>query len=268
MDGALRTSLWNALEETYWSLARSYKIELIRVQYLSDLHNSELHKLARELWRDFYKRPLEEIGKKFNKRWPNVLDAIRAEFFRATWWAVYDFIEFVSQRFPDEETNEEFRRRANSMLEREASAWRLVGGWLAPIISDEEIVAIEGAAEIAPGAGVREHLETALRMLADRTAPDYRNSIKESISAVEATVRAVTGDQRATLGQALKLLDERHGLHPAMKEALSKLYGYTNDDDGIRHALMEENKVTAAEARFMLVICSAFVSFLTDPGPA
>jgi len=43
----------------------------------------------------------------------------------------------------------------------------------------------------------------------------------------------------------------------------SKLYGYTSDSDGIRHALLKENKLNFEDAKFMLVSCSAFVNYLT-----
>jgi hypothetical protein len=40
------------------------------------------------------------------------------------------------------------------------------------------------------------------------------------------------------------------------------MYGYTNDTEGIRHALLEEPTLDADDARFMLVSCSAFVNYL------
>jgi hypothetical protein len=52
-------------------------------------------------------------------------------------------------------------------------------------------------------------------------------------------------------------------LHPALAEGLSKLYGWTSDAEGIRHALMDEPSLSFAEAKYMLVSCSAFVNYLT-----
>ena len=51
-------------------------------------------------------------------------------------------------------------------------------------------------------------------------------------------------------------------LHPALAGAFQKLYGYTSDADGIRHALMEESNLDLADASLMLVACSGFVSYL------
>jgi hypothetical protein len=102
------------------------------------------------------------------------------------------------------------------------------------------------------------HIKTALDRLADRTGPDYRNSIKESISAVEAACEMITNDAPTTLGKALK----RIGVHPALEKGFSAIYGYTSDAQGIRHALSEEPNLDADDAKFFLVSCSAFVNYL------
>ena len=109
---------------------------------------------------------------------------------------------------------------------------------------------------------IRDSIQTALGFLSDRKSPDYRNSIKESISAVESLCVSISGDPKATLGTALHAIERSHQLHPAFKKALSSLYGYTSDADGIRHALLEESSISYSDAKFMLVSCSAFVNYV------
>ena len=141
---------------------------------------------------------------------------------------------------------------------------------MTPITSTEELASIEDGLKLTDRfALVQSHLRRALELLSDRKVPDFRNSIKESISAVEALVQIVTGLSGATLGQGLKHL-EANGLtlHPALKEAFGKLYGYTNDAEGIRHALLEESNLVFDDAKFMLVCCSAFVNFVISKLPA
>ena len=77
---------------------------------------------------------------------------------------------------------------------------------------------------------------------------------------------SVVGAEKGTLGQLIKKLEHEIELHPALRDAFSKLYGYTSDEGGIRHALMESQSVDFNDAKFMLVVCSAFVNFveLTD----
>ena len=74
--------------------------------------------------------------------------------------------------------------------------------------------------------------------------------------------RVVSGNDRATLGGALAALERDERLHPALHRGFTSLYGYTSDDDGIRHALMDVPNLDAADARFFLVACSAFTNYL------
>jgi patatin-like phospholipase/acyl hydrolase len=57
---------------------------------------------------------------------------------------------------------------------------------------------------------VYEHISKANRLLADREAPDYENSIKESISGVEALCEILTGikGKEASLGKMIKQLED------------------------------------------------------------
>lgn len=142
--------------------------------------------------------------------------------------------------------------------------YRIVEYKVVPVTSKVEIKAIEEAV-VEAADNVRMHLQSALEKIAERPKGDYRNSIKESISAVEAYCRNKTG--KDTLGSALSDL-EKKGLHlaPSIKSAFNILYGYTNSSDtGIRHPLMDasgEYVPTADEAVYMLVICSAFINYL------
>lgn len=112
---------------------------------------------------------------------------------------------------------------------------------------------------------IRLHLNKALELYSLRPYGDYRNSIKESISAVEAYCREKTNEE--TLGKSLNKLESLGITIPKMlKVAFDKLYAYTNQPDtGIRHALMDdEGKYTPSneEALFMLVSCSSFLNYL------
>ena len=75
--------------------------------------------------------------------------------------------------------------------------------------------------------------------------------------------RTLTGDQNATAGAALNVIQDKVGLHGALKASLSNLYGYTSDEDGIRHAMLEKPDITFNDAKFLPVSCSAFVNYST-----
>jgi hypothetical protein len=107
------------------------------------------------------------------------------------------------------------------------------------------------------------HLKAALDNMSDRENPNFRNSIKESVSAVEALCKIIINDDKATLGEALEKIEKNYKLHGALKKSYSALYGYTSDSGGIRHALTEGDTVVGFdEAKYMLVSCSAFINFL------
>lgn len=57
-------------------------------------------------------------------------------------------------------------------------------------------------------------------------------------------------------------------MHTALKEGFLKLYGYTNDEDGIRHAMLEEPKLTAADAKYFLMSCTSFANYSKAQLPA
>lgn len=71
--------------------------------------------------------------------------------------------------------------------------------------------------------------------------------------------------KKGTLGEAIKHLENKGvNIHPSLKAAFLKLFGYTSDAKGIRHAGdIGGASSTFEEAKFMLVSCSAFVNYLT-----
>ena len=86
--------------------------------------------------------------------------------------------------------------------------------------------------------------------------------LAKSISAVESMAKEITGKPKATLGEALKVLEVSNKIHPSLKESFSKLYGYTSDEGGIRHAMLSEPNLTAADAKFFLLSCTSFINYL------
>ena len=89
-----------------------------------------------------------------------------------------------------------------------------------------------------------------------------------AIGAVECLAAKATQNDKGTLGQLIKELEGKIGLHPALKIAFSSLYGYTSDEGGIRHALMDAESVKFEDAKFFLVVCSAFVNYINAKLPA
>lgn len=151
----------------------------------------------------------------------------------------------------------------NDLFEREYVGYRFVDERIIPITDENEMQSIEDASKV-PFDGCRAHIKKAIGFIADRENKDYKNSIKESISAVESICEVIVGNKKATLNDALKELEKKGTIiHPALNQAFQKLYAYTSDQGGIRHSDgMFESNVTFEEAKFMLVSCSAFINYL------
>ena len=279
IDEGLKTRLWNVF-----------------FQYIDNLDVVKRGKTLQKIFTDLMKAPLDEFPKKpkkpkgkrivysgynrsksyknndvikyedellpeYEKELVDYKDEISNYFFECKWNEVYDFLEFFVANI--EGKNQKVIAEFNDVLKEENSAYRFIGEVIDENINEIEIKEID-LALTSPIGSVKTHIDQALKLLSNRKNPDYRNSMKESILAVEAVCCLIVKKANATLGDALKIIEKRNviKLHPAQKEAFSKLYGYTNDANGIRHHLKDKSKINSADARYFLVIYSAFVNYL------
>ena len=180
--------------------------------------------------------------------------------------AVLTIIEYFAQLLIEqkalEKSKEDIIDCLNSIFEKEFVGYRFVNERITPITDNIEVNEIEDAIN-TPYEQIKSHLRKSIELLSDRDNPDYENSIKESISAVECMCSTIIG-KATTLKDALKKLESTGlNIHPSMKTAFEKLYGYTSDGTGIRHSgQLGGPKSTFEEAKFMLVSCCAFVNYL------
>ncbi|WBG62202.1 AbiJ-NTD4 domain-containing protein [Pseudomonas citronellolis] len=250
MDEQLRTALWNLL--IIYVLKRHCSME-----YWGDPLHFRFFELTNRLWLDFYEKALDTMP----QSWAKVVAYIRSEFYSCDWYVVYDLVEFVVDEYNFESGKEQFVNELNRILEKYVSAYRFVSSKVVQITEGQEVDEIEEVISDAKGAE-RTHIQRALELLSDRENPDYRNSVKESISAVESLIQRILGDEKGTLGQMLKRLEEKVGLHAALRSAFNNLYGYASDEGGIRHALIDSETVKFEDAKFFLVACSAFINLV------
>ena len=181
---------------------------------------------------------------------------------------VLDLIEIMVN---DRDITENFGKRMSNSFEQYAAAY-----WLdtsqqpyrfVPRSSKEQGEATQQAIET-----IRENnLEGAAAHLRQATehinARQYGDSITDSIHAVESVARAIDPKASKTLGPALDSL-EKGGLlkHAALKAAFKKLYGYTSDEQGIRHSLLDQDSAAVGldEAMFMFGACASFAAYLAE----
>ncbi len=161
---------------------------------------------------------------------------------------------------------QEVSKAINLILEEEKSGYRFINDTFVNIVSETELKAMIEASN-SPYNSVNTHIQKALMLYSDRKNPDYENSIKESISAVEAMCCIITGmtGASATLGAVLKKLEENGVvIHGALQQGFLKIYGYASDSDGIRHGGIDFKNAPSEDAKYMLISCSAFVNYLIE----
>lgn len=256
IDDALKNLLWSVLNDYLWKQVK-------HGNNYSYTKYSNISSLLNTYWINILKVPNDTIPISTS----DAIKRIRSYFFSCEWHEIYSLIEETIDNLPYGfiKNKDFFIDAINSALERENSAYRLINHEIIPITSEQEIQSIEQALENTNQySGVQLHLNQALKLMSDRQNPDYRNSIKESISAVESICKIITQDDKATLGKALKIIEERYSLHAALKSSLSQLYGYASDGDGIRHAMLEESNLSYIDAKFMLVSCTNFINYLIE----
>lgn len=250
MDQELRNRLWNVIKITVLDHA------------LSEYPQSS--KFVVSIWHNFFKIPIDSIPY-YNSETQKF---IQDKFFACQWFEVYDFLEFISSSLNKKSVMyDEFVGHTNLVLQKEFSGYRFIDGILSPITNAIEIEELQSAMaqheHYTAIKGVNIHLSSALQKLSDRENPDYRNSIKESISAVETICRVLTG--QSTLGRSLEVLEKKGiTINKQLLDGFNKIYAFTNtSQSGCRHAIMEDHKEPDFDdAKYLLVVCSAFINYL------
>lgn len=262
MPKDVQNAICNALRELYENL-NTYK--------LMEYHGDQYLEIEKYWWAYYLNRKISDFPNGYSA---SIEVAERYICSNELWYRKLDLIETMVEYMINNDlyrTHGDYQRacnqfilRINSEFQRLMYAYRIIENQIVEINSAEEIQTIEQAIDEGDS-NISIHLKEALRLYSKRPDADARNSIKESISAVECLCRNFTN--KGTLGDALNEM-KKNGIiiHPRICDALNQLYAYTNQKDtGIRHALLEEdngNTPTIDDAYFMLVTCSAFVNYI------
>jgi hypothetical protein len=247
----LRNRLWNA-------------IELYFFNYISKTYfqsgGSNIHNVIVPIWHNIKKDLVSNIEY-------SPYDAqvqLRNYFFKCEWDYAFEIIEsLINSSLDKNHMHEDFISEINHVFESEYYGYRIIDGLVIQISNEIESESIKAVINNPKFEEPKTHLKKALLFISDRLNPDYSNSIKESISAVESISRIITNEN--TFNDAINKL-ETMGLieHKRIKEAIIKLYAYTNDkSSGIRHAIIENHTPPKFEdAQFVLITCSAFINYI------
>jgi hypothetical protein len=248
----LRARLWrvfyNLLQDT-------------RVRDLSGDQNLEGEFL--DLLNDWHVTHCFRAADEFTSTYDDWLEELKSIFMGGGYIKIFGFVQWVL-RHEAKPYNVEIE--VDDALRKSRAAYALFDNdTIIPIGSGAERETLARAfADVAASEfhGARAHLRNAGSEL---TGGNYGSSIRESIHAVEAVARVLEPEAN-TLGPALSKLEKSVRIHPALRTGFSNLYGFTNDEKGIRHALLEEPvaQVDEIDALYMLGSCAAFVSYLIN----
>ena len=115
--------------------------------------------------------------------------------------------------------------------------------------------------------GATVHLRRAAQLL---NSQKFGESIQHSMHAVESVVKNLTLNSKNKFSDALDSLARKGQIkHPALLKGLKALYGFTSNEQGIRHALHDKvsAEVDLDEAILMFGICASIAAYLVRKNP-
>ena len=258
MPPEARVRIWNAI---YTELLGSSEPEPY------DIDNREPAYVVEnwgDIWSDLYVQHLNGPLDEWDANWHTVCSAFRTRIEQPPFNQVFDLIQYVLRhpRCPLDFVATMKREFLECRL-----AYTIDEGpppTIIPSVTPHEGHAVVDALKNLRGAGLA-GAESHLRKASERVnAGDWAGSVRESIHAIESVARKLHSNKPKNLKDALAALEKRGSLHPALKEALTRLYGFTSDEQGVRHALLDASDADVGmdEAVFMLGACASFASFL------
>lgn len=232
-------------------------LEIFFIRYNGEIKND----FKEQLYVDIFSCSIDDIPTYTNRIYMDIKEI----FLESNYEEVFTFIEAIIYILRDIDSNfllnycDIYTEAIEQVFQEENVDYHIEKGLITDITSKEQIESIENTMNSKYDI-VSKHYNNAVILLYKNK--DYSNSIKESITSVEAMCQIINGSKQ-TLGEALKKLNLN--IHPALQSAYRNLYGYTSDENGSRHANgIGEKDASFAEARYMLVSCSAFVDYLTN----
>lgn len=254
LDGRERNRIWNTL---YVHLNSSRKTDTI---FGSSWVTGDWEKVLKVMHCSFDDRALDDWDSDFDTN----RKALRRHIEKDPFYRVFDRLQFIMRTL---DWPGDFIRSMKVTFEECRLAYAIDKGpppTILPVATPQEGAALIESLQTLHQAGLRgctSHLRNAAQSINQR---DWAGGVRESIHAVESVARKIDPDAARTLTPALKSIEKSGTLHPALKNAFTKLYAYTSDEQGIRHALLDGSSAKAGmdEAVFMLGACASFASYL------
>lgn len=258
LDERTRVGIFNLWSEIYYefssAIGNSYDI---------------LHSFLRNMMIDLYNQPIVK-GRLLDVH--KFLEIIFNTILNDDYNKVFDLLEYSVKRIQEHKNefggrsispNNNLQLRFNKLFEKEIVGYRFINYQITKISDSIEVDSINESFN-NPIDVVKNHIAKAAKFLSNRENPDYQNSIKESITALESLAQIIINSKgaEATLGKMLKKLEDDGMINSAMKAGFSALYGFASEGQGVRHGSVNGQAVTFEDAKYILVISTAFINFV------
>ena len=220
--------------------------------------------------RDVVCRVLHTVPDSSNwSEYPNIWDEIETLLRRCDWFKVYDVIESIHANMHKEDERYRFSTNVaaryaealNEFFIEEGIGWQLVGEQIVTRGTEAfEAVVTEATAslEATKRPTAAKHLHEALQDLSRRPQADLPGAVYHAMGSLECVARDLTGDSKATLGEALKRYP---GLLPKpLDTALSQIWGYASNE--ARH-VQEGRETNRKEAELLVGLSASLATYLT-----
>lgn len=184
------------------------------------------------------------------------------------WFRVYDLIEEMAEGLHHSEESK-YHEAVNAAFSEASVVYELRNGIVERLDEAGEALGIRHDEDEAleflsgPFQPVHEQYAKALRALHSRPA-DPKGAIRESLNALEAVTRIITGKDKSQLGECLTAIYGQGAAdhHKALAASLKSLYGYASSIPGARHGQHAEVEVSFEEALLTVRMAGAAIGFL------
>jgi len=270
------------LKQNYNGMTSELRIRLhnLIIRYLKFIwkhfqHTDWIDSFQYKVWDEFLHLDINELDSwirdiRFSHFLSTLSRKIKVEM---NWYEIYDLLEFIYQEFTKlgyvysfQELLQTFQSELNKIFEKELTPYRMINGQITPITDEHELKTIEEALanvntdNFKP---VKDHLEKAIKHLSNKTNPDYANSIKESISALESLANLILGTQGKTLTSIHQKLCSQLKCPKVTEKQIKEYYDWASSDEGIRHGKTDKkSKIGLEEAKLFLAQISSLINYL------
>ena len=199
--------------------------------------------------------------------YPNISGEVDGLMYGCEWFKVYDIIEALYAAMAKHDgttmsrSAHQFAEALNEFLIEEGIGWQLVNGHIVTRGTEAfEAMVTEAtsALEASERPTAAKHLHEALQDLSRRPQADLPGAVYHAMGALECVACDLTGDAKATLGEAVK---RNPGLLPKpLDTALSQIWGYASNE--ARH-VQEGREINREEAELLVWLAAALSTYLT-----